>query len=322
MSSQLQENLNLILEEKNTKLLPENLKAGITCLGVTGILEVGNNPPATGELEITENGVYDVTTYASVKVNIPTIVLDKIEITQVGKTQYLEDEKFDFSGYKVLATYSNTTTRDVTDMCTFEPSGELTLTDTTVTISYTENNITKTAEQFIIVDERVYEYEEFSSRIIPTSWTSVNGGEYYIASNAYGEWIASANNGAGTNYNASAALDTKTDNTGVEINSGNGNNCILTVECPVHIKPTAASCRYLGTESTSYLEALNANTKEWERIEGDIQSVSSGNYIKTTNFTFGESYYRTFRLNCFPRSGTDSVRLFDFNVSAGTVRKW
>ena len=41
MSNQLQENLNLILEEKNTKLLPENLKAGITCLGVTGNLEEG-----------------------------------------------------------------------------------------------------------------------------------------------------------------------------------------------------------------------------------------------------------------------------------------
>ena len=41
MNDQLTENLNTILEEKNTKLLPENLKAGITCLGVTGELEVG-----------------------------------------------------------------------------------------------------------------------------------------------------------------------------------------------------------------------------------------------------------------------------------------
>ena len=41
MSNQLQENLNSILEEKNTKLLPENLKAGVTCLGVTGELEGG-----------------------------------------------------------------------------------------------------------------------------------------------------------------------------------------------------------------------------------------------------------------------------------------
>lgn len=41
MSNQLQENLNAILEDKNSNLLPENLKAGITCLGVTGNLSVG-----------------------------------------------------------------------------------------------------------------------------------------------------------------------------------------------------------------------------------------------------------------------------------------
>lgn len=41
MSNQLQESLDTILKEKNTKLLPENLKAGITCLGITGELEAG-----------------------------------------------------------------------------------------------------------------------------------------------------------------------------------------------------------------------------------------------------------------------------------------
>ena len=41
MNDQLTENLNKILEEKETKLLPENLKAGVTCLGVTGELEAG-----------------------------------------------------------------------------------------------------------------------------------------------------------------------------------------------------------------------------------------------------------------------------------------
>lgn len=41
MSNQLQESLDTILKEKNTKLLPENLKAGITCLGVTGKLQEG-----------------------------------------------------------------------------------------------------------------------------------------------------------------------------------------------------------------------------------------------------------------------------------------
>lgn len=54
MSNQLQENLNLILEEKNTKLLPENLKAGITCLGVTGELEGGLD---TSDATATENDI-------------------------------------------------------------------------------------------------------------------------------------------------------------------------------------------------------------------------------------------------------------------------
>jgi surface protein len=43
MSNQLQQNLNAILEDKISNLLPENLKAGVTCLGVTGNLEVGNS---------------------------------------------------------------------------------------------------------------------------------------------------------------------------------------------------------------------------------------------------------------------------------------
>ena len=41
MNNQLQDNLNDILQDKNTNLLPENLKLGITCLGVNGLLDSG-----------------------------------------------------------------------------------------------------------------------------------------------------------------------------------------------------------------------------------------------------------------------------------------
>lgn len=37
MANELQTNLDAILNDKNTNLLPENLKAGVTCLGVEGI---------------------------------------------------------------------------------------------------------------------------------------------------------------------------------------------------------------------------------------------------------------------------------------------
>ena len=41
MSNQLQNNLDTILQDKNTNLLPENLKAGVTCLGVEGTMNSG-----------------------------------------------------------------------------------------------------------------------------------------------------------------------------------------------------------------------------------------------------------------------------------------
>ena len=41
MASSLEDKLNLILEDKNTNLLPENLKQGVTCLGVEGTMQAG-----------------------------------------------------------------------------------------------------------------------------------------------------------------------------------------------------------------------------------------------------------------------------------------
>ena len=41
MSNQLQENLDAILLDKNTNLKPENLRTGITCLGIEGTMDAG-----------------------------------------------------------------------------------------------------------------------------------------------------------------------------------------------------------------------------------------------------------------------------------------
>lgn len=43
MANELQTTLDNILEDKNTNLKPENLKSGVTCLGVTGTLQQSEN---------------------------------------------------------------------------------------------------------------------------------------------------------------------------------------------------------------------------------------------------------------------------------------
>ena len=59
MSNQLQTNLDAILQDKNTNLLPENLKAGVTCLGVTGTLE------PSSDNELVDTGITIIKTLLS-----------------------------------------------------------------------------------------------------------------------------------------------------------------------------------------------------------------------------------------------------------------
>ena len=77
--------------------------------------------------------------------------LDSIEIKEAPtKTAYTEGEKFDKTGMKVIATYSDGTTKEIKNYA-YTPAGELTKKDTTITVSYTENGVTKTATQEITV---------------------------------------------------------------------------------------------------------------------------------------------------------------------------
>ena len=81
--------------------------------------------------------------------------LSKIEITKKPtKTTYKAGEKFSTNGMEITATYSDGTTKKVTTYtCNPNTSTALKTTDKKVTISYKENNITKTAELDIQVTD-------------------------------------------------------------------------------------------------------------------------------------------------------------------------
>lgn len=67
-------------------------------------------------------------------------------------TEYYAEEYFDTTGMVIKAYYSDGSSQEVTNY-TYEPSGELTQSDETITITYTEEGITKKTYQDITVGE-------------------------------------------------------------------------------------------------------------------------------------------------------------------------
>lgn len=80
--------------------------------------------------------------------------LSSIAITKTPiRNTYGEGESFDKAGMVITATYSDGTTKQITNY-TISPEGALKTTDTKVVISYTENGVTKTVEQKITVIQK------------------------------------------------------------------------------------------------------------------------------------------------------------------------
>ena len=77
--------------------------------------------------------------------------LSSIAVTTApSDTEYSAGEAFNSTGMVVTATYTDGTTKAVTGY-TFAPTTALTTSDTAITITYTENGVTKTATQAITV---------------------------------------------------------------------------------------------------------------------------------------------------------------------------
>ena len=123
------ENCELTVDKTKVKLKEKGQNASVKIIG-------GNADGTTLNIVVTEEAQK---TLESIKITTPPT-----------KTVYTEGEKFNPEGMKVNATYSDETTEEVTDYI-YTPTKELTTGDTTITVSYTENEITKLATQAITV---------------------------------------------------------------------------------------------------------------------------------------------------------------------------
>ncbi|WP_242352166.1 InlB B-repeat-containing protein [Hungatella effluvii] len=113
-----------------------------------------------GGTQITTDTVFkeDSTIYAHWS-DTGGIVLDSIAVTTgPAKTVYTEGESFDSTGMTVTANYKDGSKIPVTGY-TVTPSGALTVNDSSVTVTYTEGGITRTAVQKITVKATAVYYK-------------------------------------------------------------------------------------------------------------------------------------------------------------------
>ncbi len=140
--------------DKSGMIITATYDNGTTKEVTTYTITDGNNltvEKTNVTISYTENGVTKTVTQA---VTVNQKVLSSIRVSTVpSKTTYIEGQNFDSAGMKITASYNNNTSQEVTDY-TITDGSNLTVGKTNVTISYTENGVTKTTTQDIIVSEK------------------------------------------------------------------------------------------------------------------------------------------------------------------------
>ncbi len=122
----------------------------------------------------------DITVTAKQKITVKKSlvpVLEKIEITNAPYTDYIVGSSFDRGGLEVKAFYNDGTTKTITDDDYFfhiSPDTDLQLSDTYVTVSYFENEVTASAQLPITVSEAVIPKKIVITNAPHTKYTAGN----------------------------------------------------------------------------------------------------------------------------------------------------
>ena len=198
-------------------------------------------------------------------------VLTSIKITNPPiKINYTEGESFSTSGMAVTAYYEDGSSRRVNNY-SYEPVGGLVLSDTEITIIYSEGGITRTTTQVVVVEERPKKDVDITSQ-----FTFTTGGPVGYASGVgFNEPGGDTNPGSNPNLCYSNYVDIseyKTLSMTIVTRNGNG--------------PTGGWCFYTTADTTGFISEganqRNGNNKTDGVATMAITIPAGAKYIRTT----------------------------------------
>jgi len=227
-------------------------------------------------------GIYNAgTADATITVNA-ALTLSSIAITTPPTTLiYTEGEIFDATGMVVTATYSDSSIDDVTASCTWSPDGALATTDDEITVSYTENGVTKTATQAITVNAYVQPTDvdiDLNNTFFGTSYggsLSTDQKSALKAGTGYVEGTTSRINvkfyiNESSNFYISNEQIRTYDKTSIKVTAPSG--YVLT---SVSFVEPGSGTAWAGTH-TSTPTGYNATSKAWTGVSSSVEVTFGG----------------------------------------------
>lgn len=197
--------------------------------------------------------------------------------TAPNKTAYYIGESFDATGMVIEATMSNGTKKTVTGW-TYTPSGALSKTDTAVTISYTENGVTKTCTQAITVSNYL---SSIAVTHAPTKTSYFTGETFSSAGMVVTATMADGSKKTVTDYTCSPT--TMADNTTAVTVSYSEGGVTKTTTTPVTVTSISNT---LASNSWATIRAVSdagKGSNYWS--VGDAKGITINGKVGATTFS-------------------------------------
>ena len=219
--------------------------------------------------------------------------------TAPTKTNYTAGETFDHTGMVVAATYSDGTTKEVTDY-TFTPNAALTTNDARITISYTEGGVTQTTTQDITVNAREYSITVTDGKATQGEGTEIGeaaeGTEITLTANAapsgkeFDKWVdengninlAEANSATTTFTMPAGAVSVKATYKDVPHTGGGSHSSSIQKPTIIAGEGAETSLSILGTNLTIKM------TEGYELTDVILNGVSKGKVTELTGLRTGD----------------------------------